>query len=314
MKKKIIAAFGVLMLCCSLFFGCGEKGAQGLEPAAAIESEETLAEAESDKEAETDEAPEAENDTDAEEGMEKAASELPDGVYSAEFHTDSSMFHVSEACDGKGTLTVENGEMTIHISLASKKILNLYPGFAEDAAKEGAELLIPTEDTVTYDDGMTEEVYGFDVPVPVLDEEFDLALIGTKEKWYDHKVSVSNPVPLEDGEAAGNTALPEDGTYTMELTFEGGSGKASISSPVTLTVKGEEMTATVEWSSPNYDYMIVDGEKYLPVNTEGNSVFEIPVSVLDEPMTVIGDTVAMSKPHEVEYTLTFHSDTMKAAE
>ena len=100
----------------------------------------------------------------------------------------------------------------------------------------------------------------------------------------------------------------------MELTFEGGSGKASISSPVTLTVKGEEMTATVEWSSPNYDYMIVDGEKYLPVNTEGNSVFEIPVSVLDEPMTVIGDTVAMSKPHEVEYTLTFHSDTMKAAE
>lgn len=319
MKRKVIAALGALLLSCTLFTGCGEEGAKGQEPVVSIESEEALTEAENDKEVETEEAPEAENNTDEKE-TEKSASELPDGVYSAEFHTDSSMFHVSEACDGKGTLTVENGEMTIHISLGSKKILNLYPGLAEDAAKEGAELLMPTEDTVTYDDGMTEEVYGFDVPVPALDEEFDLALIGTKEKWYDHKVSVSNPVPLEDAGSSENagvsesTALPEDGTYSIELAFEGGSGKAEILSPATITVKGEEMTATVEWSSPNYDYMIVDGEKYLPVNTEGNSVFEIPVLVLDEPMEVIGDTVAMSKPHEVEYTLTFHSDTMKAAE
>lgn len=319
MKRKVIAALGALLLSCTLFTGCGEEGAKGQEPVASIESEEALTEAENDKEAETEEAPEAENNTDEKE-TEKSASELPDGVYSAEFHTDSSMFHVSEACDGKGTLTVENGEMTIHISLGSKKILNLYPGLAEDAAKEGAELLMPTVDTVTYDDGMTEEVYGFDVPVPALDEEFDLALIGTKEKWYDHKVSVSNPVLLEDAGSSENagasksTALPEDGIYSIELAFEGGSGKAEILSPATITVKGEEMTATVEWSSPNYDYMIVDGEKYLPVNTEGNSVFEIPVLVLDEPMEVIGDTVAMSKPHEVEYTLTFHSDTMKAAE
>lgn len=313
MKKKLIASFGILLLSSVLLWGCGENGTQTQEPAAAIESDGTLQEAESDEEAE---GAEAEDDTNAEEKdeTEKPASELPDGVYSAEFDTDSSMFHVSEACGGKGTLTVENGEMTIHISLGSKKILNLYPGLAEDAAKEGAELLMPTVDTVTYDDGMTEEVYGFDVPVPVLGEEFDLALIGTKEKWYDHKVSVSNPVPLEDGEALNDAALPEDGIYSIELTFEGGSGKATISSPATITVNGEEMTATVEWSSSNYDYMIVDGEKYLPINTEGNSVFEIPVSVLDKPVTVIGDTVAMSKPYEIEYTLTFHSDTMKEAE
>ena len=57
--------------------------------------------------------------------------------------------------------------------------------------------------------------------------------------------------------------------------------------------------------------MIVNGEKYLPVNTDGNSVFEIPV-VLDKPVDVIGDTVAMSKPHEIEYTLTFHSETATA--
>lgn len=122
---------------------------------------------------------------------------LEDGVYSADFNTDSSMFHVSEACDGKGVLTVEDGSMTIHVSLASKNILNLYPGLAEDARKEGAELLEPTVDTVTYEDGLSEEVYGFDVPVPALDEEFDLALVGTKGTWYDHKVIVSNPEKTE---------------------------------------------------------------------------------------------------------------------
>lgn len=122
---------------------------------------------------------------------------LEDGEYTAEFTTDSGMFHVSEACDGKGTLTVKDGEMTIHVSLASKNIVNLFPGLAEDAQKEGAELLQPVVDTVTYSDGTTEEVNGFDVPVPALDEEFDLALLGTKGKWYDHKVSVSNPVKAE---------------------------------------------------------------------------------------------------------------------
>ena len=77
-------------------------------------------------------------------------------------------------------------------------------------------------------------------------------------------------------------------------------------------MQGGKVTADIQWSSPNYDYMLVDGEKFLPVNTEGNSVFEIPVAAFDEPVTVIGDTVAMSKPHEIEYTLTFHSDTIKA--
>ncbi len=238
---------------------------------------------------------------------------LPDGIYTVDFDTDSSMFHVSEACNGKGTLTVENGKMTIHISLTSKKIVNLYRGLAQDAAKEGAELLMPTEDEVTYSDGLTEEVYGFDVPVPALDEEFDLALIGTKGTWYDHKVKVSNPEPAGDGQAqtTQSTTL-EDGSYSVELTFEGGSGKAYILSPVTIKVAEGTVTATLKWNSSNYDYMIVDGEKYLPVSTEGGSVFEIPVSVFDEQINVIGDTVAMSKPHEIEYTLTFNSDTIQA--
>lgn len=122
------------------------------------------------------------------------ADALEDGTYAADFTTDSSMFHVNEAEDGKGVLTVKDGQMTIHVSLASENILNLFPGSAEDAKKDGATLLQPTKDTVKYADGTEEVVNGFDIPVPALDEEFPLALIGKKEKWYDHMVKVSNPV------------------------------------------------------------------------------------------------------------------------
>ena len=120
---------------------------------------------------------------------------IPDGVYTADFTTDSSMFHVNETSGGKGTLTVKDGQMTIHITMPSKNIVHLFPGTAEDAMKEGAALLEPTVDSVTYPDGMTEEVYGFDVPVPYLDEGFACALVGTHGNWYDHTVRVSNPEP-----------------------------------------------------------------------------------------------------------------------
>lgn len=296
-NRKLIIA-GALLFTCALTVMCTACGSK--KPAAEISADAETAE----NVTQTEDAAEAQTADESENGGESAAEskpELPDGVYTAEFSTDSSMFHVSEACDGKGTLTVEDGKMTIHISLGSKKIVNLYPGLAADAQKEGADILEPTVDTVTYSDGFTEEVNGFDVPVPVLEQEFDLALLGKKGKWYDHKVIVSNPVA-------------QDGAYTMEITFEGGSGKAKILSPVTVAVKDQTATATLQWDSPNYDYMIVDGEKYLPVNPEGDSVFEVPVPAFDEPVTVIGDTVAMSKPHEVEYTLTFHSDTMKVVE
>ena len=121
------------------------------------------------------------------------SSSLTDGTYSVAFNTDSSMFHVNEANNGRGVLTVKDGKMTIHISLVSKNIVNLYVGKAADAQKDGAAVLEPTTDKVTYEDGTVEEVYGFDVPVESLDKEFDLAVLGTKGEWYDHKVSVSDP-------------------------------------------------------------------------------------------------------------------------
>ena len=230
-----------------------------------------------------------------------SARALEDGTYTAEFDTDSSMFHVNEASDGKGTLTVEDGQMTLHISLQSKKIVNLYVGMAADAPDHEADWLQPTTDTVTYSDGTSEEVYGFDVPVEALDTDFQLALLGTKGKWYDHIVSVRNAEPKTEQAAEA----PADGAYTAAVVLEGGSGRATVESPAALTVADGKMTATIVWSSPNYDYMIVDGEKYLPTNTEGNSTFEIPVAALGTPLTVTADTVAMSKPHEIEYTLTF---------
>ena len=281
--KRVFSCVVAASLALSLLVGCGASSTASSAASSAASSEAVSSVASS--------------------AAETAA--LPDGVYTAEFDTDSSMFHANEACDGKGTLTVENGQMTFHVSLASTHIVNLYLGKASDAADHEADWLQPTTDTVTYSDGTTEEVYGFDIPVTAVDTDFDLAILGTKGKWYDHVVSVRNAV-----QQAG-TAAPADGTYTSDVTLEGGSGRATVESPAALTVADGKMTATIVWSSPNYDYMIVDGEKYLPTNTEGNSTFEIPVSALDTALDVTADTVAMSTPHEIEYTLTFDSASLK---
>ena len=104
----------------------------------------------------------------------------------------------------------------------------------------------------------------------------------------------------------------EDGTYIADGTLEGGSGRATISSPVELTVKDGQMTARIEFSSPYYDYMVVDGEKYEPENTEGNSQFTIPMAGFDAGVPVTADTVAMSEPHEIDYEIVLDSTTLKS--
>ena len=183
MKKKLLVLVLSAVMAVGMMSGCGAKSDTS-------DTKAKTAESSSAKEEETEERTEC---------------EIEDGTYTAEFKTDSGMFHVNEANDGKGTLTVKDGKMTIHISLVSKNIVNLFPGTIKDAKKKGAKLLQPTTDTITDEngnvvtdiEGKPKEVYGFDVPVPALDEEFDLALIGTKGKWYNHKVSVSNPVKAE---------------------------------------------------------------------------------------------------------------------
>ena len=105
------------------------------------------------------------------------------------------------------------------------------------------------------------------------------------------------------GDAGAGIGLA-DGEYQVNVTLEGGSGRASVTSPTKLEVREGRAILTVEWSSSNYDYMVVANERYLPVNKGGNSTFEIPVAALDEPISVVADTTAMSTPHEIGYTLT----------
>ena len=122
-----------------------------------------------------------------------ATQKLANGEYTAKFNTDSSMFHVNDANDGKGVLTVSDNGMTIHVSLASTRIVNLYVGTAKEAEADSANVIQPTTDKVTNKDGTEEEVYGFDIPVPAIGQEFDVAILGEKGTWYDHKVSVVSP-------------------------------------------------------------------------------------------------------------------------
>ena len=155
MKRTLTLILTALMLC-TLLFGCGQKSGDG-------DPQDTT--------------------------LEPA---LADGVYTADFSTDSSMFHVNEACEGKGTLTVENGpDVRSDISLPSKSILNLFCGTAEDAQKDGAALLQPTTDTVTYSDGLSEEVNGFDIPVT-------RAGRGVRRRHHRHEGQVVRPQGLRD--------------------------------------------------------------------------------------------------------------------
>ena len=302
MKKKLNLA--ALLLAAALLGACGGQKQDAADTVAQTESAET------------------------ENAEQKSSIDLADGIYTVDFKTDSSMFKVNESKNGKGVLTVKDGEATLHISLTSKNIVNLYLGTADEAKEDEAGWLQPTVDTVTYSDGLSEEVNGFDVPVPALGEEFDLALIGKKGTWYDHKVRVENPVSgeAEDAEAAssetensddaadaqkpaGQTADVADGTYTCEVTLQGGSGRASVDSPAIIIVKDGKVTADIVWSSPNYEYMLVDDVQYDPIQTEGNSEFQIPVT-LDEDVAVSALTVAMSQPHLIDYTLHFDSVTL----
>ena len=182
LRKRLMTLALAVVMTVSVFTGCGSKDDSKTSRSESKKTEQQKSDAKKEKAAE----------------KEEAKAPIEDGTYTAEFKTDSSMFHVNDAYDDKGTLTVKDGKMTIHVSLVSKNIVNLFVGKAKDAKKDGAELLEPTTDTVTYSNGATEEVYGFDIPVPELDKEFDVALIGTKGVWYDHKVSVTNPVKVEE--------------------------------------------------------------------------------------------------------------------
>ena len=240
------------------------------------------------------------------EGMEPVtADQLENGSWPIEVDTDTSMFRVADAI-----LMVDNGTMTAKLTLGGKGYEKLYMGTAEEAAAA------PDADCAFYEEN-ADGSFAYTVEVPVLNAEVDCAAWSIrKEKWYGHKI-VFEADTLPEGavkklSAAWTEEAPaavdkKDGTYTVNVTLTGGTGKASVTSPAKVTVQGNTATAEIAWSSPNYDYMVAGGQKYLPVNSEGNSVFSIPITAFDAPVTVLADTTAMSVPHEIEYQLVFDS-------
>lgn len=331
MRKKIYGIVAAVCVSSILAAGCGGKNqaetlpAQGGKPV--VVSEETGnadgaenqdaqkdgADAKDSSQESADADVAAADETAAQqsvgtEGMTPVAgSELKDGVYQIQVDSSSSMFKI-EACE----LTVKDGEMTADMKMGGTGYLKLFMGTGKEAAKASEDQMIPFEE-----DG--DGSHHFTVPVEALDKELDCAAFSKKkEKWYDRiLVFRADSLPADALTDAAQVTVERlglaDGTYTVAVSMEGGSGKVTVESPAELTVKDQKAVATVVWSSPNYDYMKVGEEKFLPVNQGGEtSMFEIPVTVFDRKMAVAADTTAMSTPHEIEYTLQFDSASIKA--
>ena len=233
------------------------------------------------------------------------ADEINDGVYEITVDSSSSMFNIV-SCE----LTVEDGSMTAVMTMSGTGYRYLYMGTGEEAVDADESEYIPYEEN---EDGANT----FKVPVEALDAGIDCAAFSKKkEMWYDRTL-VFRADSLPDGALKNveKTTVESlglaDGTYSVEVALSGGSGRAGVTTPTELKVEDGEATAVIEWSSPNYDYMLVGDEKYLPVNEDGNSVFEIPVDGFDYEMKVVGDTTAMSKPYEIDYTLYFDSGSIE---
>ena len=191
--------------------------------------------------------------------------------------------------------------------------LRVFLGSAEQAAAADEDACIAFEERA---DG----THTFTIPVEALDMGIACAAYSkNKELWYDRTLVFRADSLPRDAFASDVFVTAEslglaDGNYTVEVRLEGGSGKASVESPAKLRVEDGAAYATIVWSSSNYDYMRLDDEKYLPLNTEGNSVFEVPVIAFDSKVTYFADTTAMSTPHEIEYTLYFDAATIAEAE
>lgn len=236
-----------------------------------------------------------------------AGDQVKDGEYDVEVKSSSSMFKITDC-----RLTVKDGEMTAVLTMSGTGYSQLFMGTGEEAVKADESAYIQAVDA----DGKCT----FEIPVKALDEAIDCAAFSKKkEKWYDRKLaflasSLGDAVSVDVKMTTISDLALEDGIYEADVVLEGGSGRASVESPAKITVKQGEATAEIIFSSPNYDYVRIGEEKYEPVNTEGNSAFEIPVDGFDYRMQIVADTVAMSTPHEIDYTLFFDSATIKKAE
>ena len=339
MRKRSSRAAALLLalgLCCTGLWGCaGSQSAPTAtaapaaqtETAAAPEQTET-AQAEAAAAVEKEETSSADTSKVAgagdmaaveevvEEGMVPVASSgLVPGTYKVKADSSSSMFRITD-CE----LTVPEGDavMQAFLTLSGSSYLYLFPGTAEEAAAADASEYIEAGENAEGKNTFLFPVEALDFGVPCA------AFSKNKEMWYDRTlVFRADSLPLSafrEGEVLTPSGLDlDDGEYTAEVALSGGSGRASVQSPAGLTLKNSrsaeaEVTAELVWSSANYDYMLVEGEKYLPEIADGHSVFRIPVTCFDRNMAVIADTTAMSQAHEIEYSLRFDSSSLTPAE
>ena len=297
MKKHTLIF--TLILAMSSFTSCGTQNmTEDLpvsEPSPDISVSETIPTAESEQVT----APSQEVGY---EGMEAVYAEsIKDGIYSITVDSSSPMFNITE-CE----LRVENGKMTAVITMGGTGYAYIFMG-TSDEAENAAE-----DEYIGYSEDDTGK-HSFTVPVEALNKEISCAAFSKKkEQWYDRLIVFrADSLPV-DAYTSGTVKTAadlglEDGQYTADVILSGGSGRASVESPALITVTEGKVIAKIIWNSKNYDYMVVEGEKYLPLESEENSAFEIPVASFDFDLPVSADTTAMSTPHEIEYTLRFNS-------
>ena len=162
-------------------------------------------------------------------------------------------------------------------------------GFADKSAEKAAQ----RQKILEEERALRQEVMGY-----IRDGKLDLAALDTPvspavRTVFLSWVALANLSPDKWGQTQDGQSytLKKRGDQTCKLRCTDG-----------------QFTATIQWSSPNFDYMKVNGTRYDLISAPGaDSAFEIPVAAFDTPLPVIADTVAMSEPHEVEYTITFDS-------
>lgn len=232
------------------------------------------------------------------------ADELQDGTYEIQVDSSSSMFSVEECL-----LTVENGEMRALMTMGGKGYLKVYMGTGKEAVQAQEEEYISYAEA---EDGR----HTYEVPVEALDCGISCAAFSkNREKWYDRTlVFQSASLPMSAFKELDMTTLEdlelEDGTYTVEVSLDGGAGKTKVESPAELYVEGGLVMAEIVFGSSNYDYVIMDGEKCSLLSEEGNSSFLIPVAGFDYNLPIIADSIALGTPREIDYTIRFDSSTI----
>jgi len=306
--KKTIIAISLLTVLALASCGAGETSSEQCSSQAAVSvsdeenTEETTA-AES-----TEHATAPQNEVGFDGMQEISADALNAGDYSISVDSSSSMFKIADCI-----LHVGEDGMTADIIIDSKSYDALFMG-TEDEAKASE-----SSGRITYTENESGQSV-FTVPVEALDKEIQCAALSAKkQEWYGRTLvfrgdSLPDNAFRELRYATVDSLGLEDGEYTVEVTLDGGSGKASVASPARLTVENGKAAAEIKWSSDKYDKMVAGDVEYAPEITDGHSVFEIPVEGFDYRMPVQAETTAMSEPHMIDYTLFFDSATIEKCE